>query len=54
MYLWLYEATYKGTLMRGGILLPSPCSLNQLVECIAHWRSKAMEDRIKQGRVSRS
>jgi hypothetical protein len=46
VYLWLYEATYKGTLTRGGMLLPCPCSLNKLVECLAHWRSAAMEDRI--------
>ena len=46
MYLWLYEATYKGTLTRGGILLPSPCSLNKFMECLAHWRSAAMEARI--------
>jgi hypothetical protein len=46
MYLWLYEATYQGTLTRGGVMLPSPCSLNKFVECLAHWRSAAMEKRI--------
>ena len=28
MYLWLYEATYKDTLMRGGTLLPSNMSVS--------------------------
>lgn len=46
MYLWLYEATYEGTLMRGGIMLPSPSSLNTFVERLAQWRCAAMEDRI--------
>jgi hypothetical protein len=43
VYLWLYEATYKGTLTRGGIMLPSPCSLNKLLESLAHWRKAAMD-----------